>query len=457
MTEQLETGGGGDVAADGNRRAREVEPRVLDRADHAISRARIDPDALKVLYRLSKSGHEAYMVGGSVRDLMLGRSPKDFDVSTDARPHEIRRLFRNARIIGRRFRLAHILFRNNVIEVSTFRREPDPEEQKSAPGERLITSDNAWGSPAEDAFRRDFTINALFYDIADYAVVDYVGGIEDLEKGLVRVIGDPDVRFQEDPVRMLRACEFAGRLSFTIEADTQRAIERNVGELAKASPARLAEEILQLLRCGAASASVQWMHELGVLDILLPEALAVVRALEAGAGDMAGILPTVDRLIAEGREVSDPVLLSALLLPEVMLSRFEYERRHGRWMSIEPYQKARTRIMTDFLERFSIANHKRSKVGHILDGFHRMCDDRWTPGKRRKFAHNASFQEALLLFEILTRATGHGGELLEVWREVGATVKAKPRSAAKRKRAGSDRSPRRRGSRGGRRPRGGRK
>ncbi len=428
----------------------DVEPWVLDRPDHSISRSRIDPDALKVLYRLNKAGFEGFMVGGSVRDLMLGRTPKDFDVGTDARPHEIRRLFRNARIIGRRFRLAHILFRDNVIEVSTFRREPDPDEQKSAPGERLITSDNAWGTPAEDAFRRDFTINALFYDISDYAVVDYVGGIEDLERGLVRVIGDPDVRFQEDPVRILRACEFAGRLDFTIEAETQRAIQRNVRELEKASAARLAEEILQLLRCGAASASVQWMLELGVLEILLPEALAMVRAHQAGAGDMSGILTTVDQMIGERREISDAVLLSALLLPEVMLKRFEYEQRHQRWMSIEPFQKARNKIMVAFLDRFSIANYKRSAVGHILDGFHRMCDDRWSPAKRRRFAHTASFQEALLLFEILTRATGHGQNVLDAW-------KALPSSKTKRPDGpGGGGRPRRRGRRGGRRRRGGR-
>ena len=226
------------------------QPRILERSQHPISRKNISSNALKVLYRLHRKGHQAYLVGGSVRDLMLGLSPKDFDVGTDAAPHEVRRLFRNSRIIGRRFRLVHVVFGPEVIEVSTFRRDPDPRQQDSEDGELLITSDNVFGTPREDAFRRDFTINALFYDIADFSVIDYVGGIEDLERRIVRVIGDPDVRMQEDPVRMMRACEFAGRLDFGIDRDTQESIQRHRQKLEMASPARLTEEVVQLLRCG---------------------------------------------------------------------------------------------------------------------------------------------------------------------------------------------------------------
>src|SRR3954468_7259766 len=191
----------------------EGEPRILPRSEHPISRRDIDKNALKVLYRLHNAGYLAHMVGGSVRDLMVGRRPKDFDVGTDARPNEIRRLFSNSRIIGRRFRLVHVYYHDgSTVEVATPRRERDPEGERAAPGELLITSDNTYGTPRQDAFRRDFTINALFYSIADYSVIDYVEGIEDLNRKLVRTIGDPDVRFREDPVRMLRACEFAGRL-----------------------------------------------------------------------------------------------------------------------------------------------------------------------------------------------------------------------------------------------------
>ncbi|MEM6456949.1 MAG: hypothetical protein AAF772_17795, partial [Acidobacteriota bacterium] len=216
------------------RAAPEPEPRILPREAHPISRQDIDHDALKVMYRLDRQGYRAFLVGGSVRDLMLERAPKDFDVSTDARPEQIRKIFRNARIIGRRFRLAHILFKGNVVEVATFRSPPDPREQKGDGDDLLITSDNTFGTPATDAFRRDFTINALFYDIADFSVIDYVGGIRDLDDGIVRVIGDPDVRFQEDPVRMLRACEFAGRLDFTIDAVTQQGIRNQCEALERA-------------------------------------------------------------------------------------------------------------------------------------------------------------------------------------------------------------------------------
>jgi poly(A) polymerase len=221
-------------------------PRVLARSEHPVSRSLIDKNALKVLYRLQSAGYKAYLVGGGVRDLMLGRKPKDFDVVTDARPNEIRRVFRNARIIGRRFRLAHVLFQEGVVEVSTFRRVPTPAETRAAaastaedpqtgeqraPRDLLITSDNTFGNPREDAFRRDFTVNALFYNIADFTLIDYTGGVDDLQRRLIRAIGDPDVRFQEDPVRMLRACEFAARLGFGIEHHTQEAIERQKNEL----------------------------------------------------------------------------------------------------------------------------------------------------------------------------------------------------------------------------------
>src|ERR1700756_916140 len=208
-----------------------VEPRVIAREEHTLSRRDIDPDALKVLYRLRQGDHVAYLVGGSVRDLLLARRPKDFDIGTSAHPYQVKKLFRNCWIIGRRFRLAHVKFGTKGIEVATFRRQvtgpdepvnpknPEPAEP-SAPQtpELLVHHDNTFGTPEEDAFRRDFTINALFYDIATFSVIDYVGGLEDLRAGVVRSIGDPDVRLREDPVRMLRAIALAARLGFTIEA-----------------------------------------------------------------------------------------------------------------------------------------------------------------------------------------------------------------------------------------------
>src|SRR5438045_4541807 len=205
-----------------------VEPRIVPRPEHTLSRHDVDPDALKVLYRLRQADHMAYLVGGSVRDLLAGRRPKDFDIGTSAHPYQVKKLFRNCWIIGRRFRLAHVKVGNKVIEVATFRRQVEPGEEIVAEGvpapdpttpegQHLIHHDNTFGTPEEDAFRRDFTINALAYDISTFSVIDYVGGLEDLRAGIVRSIGDPDVRLREDPVRMLRAIALAARLDFTIE------------------------------------------------------------------------------------------------------------------------------------------------------------------------------------------------------------------------------------------------
>src|SRR5712672_2526080 len=230
-----------------------VVPRIIPRAEHPISRRDIDPDALKVLYRLRQYDHVAYLVGGSVRDLLLGQRPNDFDIGKSAQPYQVKKLFLNCWIIGRRFRLAHVKFGSKVIEVATFRRQVAPGEEvvqdgvpapdPSTPeGEHLIHHDNTFGTPEEDAFRRDFTINALVYDIATFSVLDYVGGLDDLRAGIVRSIGDPVVRFHEDPVRMLRAVAIAARLDFAIEPTLLAAIRTHRREISKSSMARLLEE-----------------------------------------------------------------------------------------------------------------------------------------------------------------------------------------------------------------------
>src|SRR5437762_12689242 len=219
-----------------------VEPRVISREEHTLSRRDIDPDALKVLYRLRQGNHIAYLVGGSVRDLLLGRRPKDFDIGTSAHPYQVKKLFRNCWIIGRRVRLAHVKFGQKVIEVATFRRQLAPGEEvvqdgvpapdPSTPeGEHLIHHDNTFGTPEEDAFRRDFTINALVYDIATFTIIVYVGGLDDLRSGIVRLIGDPAVRLREDLVRMLRAVALAARLDFTIEPSLLASIRAHRHEI----------------------------------------------------------------------------------------------------------------------------------------------------------------------------------------------------------------------------------
>ncbi len=286
-------------------------PRIVPRAEHTVSRKKIDAEALKVLYRLKDQGFVAYLVGGGVRDLLLGRRPKDFDVVTDARPQQVRRLFRKAFTIGRRFRLCHVLFGKKVVEVSTFRKQAEPQE-----GDTLIRSDNTFGTPEEDAFRRDFTVNALFYDISTFSVIDYVGGLEDVEDRLIRTIGDPAVRFREDPVRMLRAVALAARLGFRIDRDSSEAIRFLRGEIVRASPARLLDEFYKILRQGASRKTFEMMQEVGLLGYILPEAQIVME----GPG-REGFLESLERLDghrnagASLEDLSNPVILGSLLVP----------------------------------------------------------------------------------------------------------------------------------------------
>lgn len=425
---------------------REEEPLILARSEHPISRKNIDDSALKVLYRLHNAGYKGYLVGGGVRDLLLGRQPKDFDIATDAKPGELRRLFRNSRIIGRRFRLAHVFFKDQIVEVATFRRDPDPESQDGPPEDLLITDDNVFGSPREDAFRRDFTVNALFYDIGDFSVIDYVGGTADVDAKMIRVIGYPDVRFREDPVRMMRACELAGRLGFTIEADTAAAIARQSGEIHKAAPARLTEEILELLRCGAATAALRSMKELGLLGELLPEAQVVLDAEAEGVGELAQVLPLLDQLVAGRREVRDGALLGALLLPVALLRRREIEASRKAPLSRRGLRRLVESVCEQFFGRLTIAKARAEEVAEAMVAFHRLGETRWDAAEQARFTRRAAFADALVLFEILVDATGEGGELLGHWKALAETT-----GAAGPKPRGRRRGRRRRGGPRGRR------
>jgi poly(A) polymerase len=288
-----------------------VAPRILSRPEHNLSRKNIDPDALKVLYRLKNNGFVAYLVGGGVRDLLLERQPKDFDIGTSAHPQQVRKLFRNCFIVGRRFRLAHVRFGRKVVEVSTFRRAAEPEE-----GDTLIRRDNTFGTPEEDAFRRDFTVNALFYDIATFSVIDWVRGIEDLTDRVIRTIGDPEVRFREDPVRMLRAVALAARLGFTIDPHTVEALRSLRGEIVRSSSARILEEFYKILRQGRSRRTFEMLHEHGLLAYLLPEA---DRAISGGGEALLGSLARLDAHrqagLATPDQLTNPLLMGSLLVP----------------------------------------------------------------------------------------------------------------------------------------------
>lgn len=285
-------------------------PVVLDRASHPISRRDIDPDALKVLYRLARHGYKAYLVGGAVRDLLMGKKPKDFDVATDARPGQIKKLFSNCFLVGRRFRLAHIRFKGGkVIEVATFRREPDPLSENPS------DVHNTFGTPEEDAHRRDITINALFYDISTYSVIDYVGGLEDLARGRITVIGDPSVRYREDPVRMWRVLRHAARHGFSIEERSARAIEEMRGLLVGCSGARLYEELNKDLSSGCSARVFDLLLGFGMFSSILGGIGLWYERDGTGRGELVRLMEAYDTAVRSGAALGANVAYSVVLWP----------------------------------------------------------------------------------------------------------------------------------------------
>ena len=291
------------------------QPRKYERSEHCISRSAISSAALKVLYRLNKSGFRACLVGGGVRDLLLGREPKDFDIATDAEPEQVRELFRNCRLIGRRFRLAHVRFGPEVIEVATFRALHVENDENRVIEDGRIVRDNVYGTIEDDAFRRDFTVNALYYDIKDFSVIDFTGGMQDVMAGQLRLIGDPLKRYREDPVRLLRAVRFAVKLGFSIEAATEAPIRDEAYLLETISPARLFEEFLKLFHGGAALQTFEALRHYGLFNVLFPQAEAALAEQEGGFPHMliARSLENTDQRIAEGKPVTPAFLVAALL------------------------------------------------------------------------------------------------------------------------------------------------
>ncbi len=286
-------------------------PRYIRREDHPISRKDIDRDSLRVLYGLKDAGYDAYLVGGAVRDLLMGRKPKDFDVATDARPRDLRRLFRNSREVGRRFRLVHVFFGPKNVEVATLRSATEAAENNG--GDLYVDDDNQWGDLESDAFRRDFTVNALFYDIRDFSVIDYTGGVEDIERKLIRCIGDPQVRFREDPVRMLRAIKFAARFGFTFEAETERALRELQGEILKASRFRVTEEIFRILTQPNRAAGLKMLGEFGFMGVLYPE--WTIALGEEGFAQVEDYFTAVDAAADEEKYFPLEVLTAGLFVP----------------------------------------------------------------------------------------------------------------------------------------------
>ncbi len=324
---------------------------TIPRNDHSISRSQISAGALKVLYQLKEAGYRGCLVGGGVRDLLLGREPKDFDVATDALPEEVNRLFRSCRLIGRRFRLAHVRFGRDVIEVATFRANHDAGNGESDDGSLSVAGrilrDNVYGSIEEDAFRRDFTVNALYYDIADFSVRDYVGGMQDLKAGLLRLIGDPQQRYREDPVRMLRAVRFAAKLGFRIHPDTVAPMAPMGALLADVPAARMFEEVLKLFLGGSSLATFELLRHYDLFRYLFP---ATDAALAQQDQDfplvlLGKALANTDARLAEDKPVTPAFLYAALLWEPVRLAAQALEA--GGASPLEALQMAGNRITAE--------------------------------------------------------------------------------------------------------------
>ena len=365
-----------------------MQPTILERAQHPISRRNIDPNVLKILYRLIAAGHAAYLVGGGVRDLMMGRRPKDFDVATSAHPAQVRELFRNSRIIGRRFRLVHVFFGPQNIEVATFRRRSEEVVDGDDP---LIRQDNTFGTPEEDAFRRDFTINALFYDPGTYQVIDHAGGVSDLAARVIRTIGDPEVRIREDPVRMIRAIRFAIKLGFAIEPATRAAMELHRGDLAKASIPRLAEETYRTLMIPGADRALILMEQLDILDLLLPFLSEHLRNTELVNTSTVRNLALMGAAIEQDAGAISHPLALACLYADFYHSRMRDRPPEDRFALVEAlrargFAKADTEHMRLLLEA----------VTHMVTRSRML----------RRLARRPYFADARLLFDLITPTTG---------------------------------------------------
>ncbi len=401
------------------------QPVIVPRERHAISRRQIDPDALKVLYRLHQYNYVAYLVGGSVRDLLLGRRPKDFDIGTSAHPYQVKKLFRNCWIIGRRFRLAHVRFGTKAIEVATFRRlvsaddqaladdastrvseapphEPAPPLDVREDRDRLIHRDNTFGTPEEDAFRRDFTVNALFYNIADFSIIDYTGGLEDLQSRVIRCIGNPHERFREDPVRMTRAVAMAARLGFTIDPPIDAAIEIHRTEIGRAAPARLMEEFYKILRTGHSEHAFRMLAERRLLEpIATPLQEAAGQSLWRSLGALDAYR---QRSEAQPDTLTNAVLLGSLLVPLGYNARTLVGQREA-----DGELRREPRLSLGILP---LARRDVERLRQILGLQRRLLDANLSPRARRALMHRGPFREALTWLEI----HGSAPEVLEHWR-----------------------------------------
>lgn len=390
----------------------EAMVRVFSRSEHCISRKQISDHALKVLYRLQKEGFAAYLVGGCVRDLLLGREPKDFDVVTDAEPEEVRKIFRNCRLIGRRFRLAHVHFGDEVIEVATFRAANENAEVLNKDGR--IVSDNVYGTIEQDVWRRDFTVNALYYNIRDFSVVDYVNGMDDHEAALLRLIGDPATRFREDPVRMLRAVRFAVKLGFVIEPSCEQVIPECASLLAGIPAARLYDEALKLFLSGSALQTFEMLRHYGLFQLLFPLVERSLAVEEEGFPKLLIIraLENSDNRIAEGKTVTAYFLFAAFLWDAVQY-KVHRKLKHGA-TEFMAMQEAIHEVIAQQNKTTALPRHitlAMTEVWSLQAKFHHQ-----TGAKPAKLVLHPRFRAAFD-FLVLRAETGGADKKLAQWWE----------------------------------------
>ena len=370
-------------------------------------------EVLKVLYRLHGTGHLAYLCGGGVRDLLLGREIDDYDVATDAEPKRVKEIFGNCRLVGRRFRIAHIMFKGGkIIEVSTFRKqgEEDNSEENDA-NSLLIKHDNTFGSPVDDAFRRDFTINALYYNVADFSIIDYVGGRDDLQARLIRAIGDPDIRFQEDPIRILRGMRLAATLGFQVEESTWTAMKRQGHHIVECSVSRIREEIMKMLRRQASHDGFHFLIRAGILEVLFPK-LEEFRLAHAEGGTTAEepilkYLTVLEDLRNRGTQLPDSVLLATLTVAPVkeLFETLSPDDDVGK--SVHEYLEANFKPL-------AFPRIVRAKV-HLLNLAlrHMLAEQRRK--RRRSLRRSPIFADAMKLLEIHCLATNQHWSVLRRW------------------------------------------
>jgi poly(A) polymerase len=401
-------------------------PLIIPRDRHPISRKDIDLEALKVMYRLRDAGFAAYLVGGGVRDLYLGKTPKDFDISTDARPGQIRKIFRNSRVIGKRFRLVQVFFPGNkIVEVSTLRCLSEYDLEGS---EEVLPPNNTFGTVAEDSLRRDLTINSLFYDIANFTVIDHVGGVEDLDRGIIRVIGNPGRRIRRDPVRIMRAVRHAARIGFTIESETWRAIKDHLDYLQQCPESRIRDELFKDLKSGASAGWARLALDCGLFNVLFPFYSAEV--LAEAKTELFANLEVADRFQAEGAGLPEHILLALLLLPwaKTELNLLEAPEKGAAGANFA--RETRTKL-DHLLLKLNITRAQKEGIAALLVNlpvFSRYGGkEAWPQWLTRK----SYFPEGLLFFEICREAAG--GEPAKIPSSPPSPPVVVPRSGGRRR------------------------